>query len=261
MATGRLEHTPEGWDASGEGYERFIAPFFAHFARDALRLVGVRPGDRVLDVAAGPGTLALLAARQAAAVVAVDFAPGMVARLRGQARTAGLTNLAAAMMDGQALAFPDDSFDAVFSMFGLIFFPDRAAGFRELHRVLRPGGTAAVAGWHRSISTAFAQAARRAIPGLPTPTSLSLQDPDVFVREMRRAGFTQVEVQSVTHHWEVPTPEAAWEAIKDSSPVFAAYAGEQMAAIRPLFLEEQRAEFGEGAVRLEAEAHLGLGTK
>lgn len=269
MAARAIDQVPEGWDAVIEGYDRYLTPFFARFAADALRLVEVQHGQRVLDVAAGPGTLALLAARQAAEVVATDFAPGMVDRLRGRARAAGLTNLTAEVMDGQALTLPDASFDAAFSMFGLIFFPDRAAGFRELHRVLRPGGKAAVGVWSRPerqrIISVFRQAARRALPGMPAPASpparLSLQDPAVFAREMREAGFAGVEVQTVVHHWEVPTPEAAWEAMNGSSPVFAAYDGGQISAIRPVYIDALRAEFGEGPVRLEAEAHIGIGTK
>ena len=268
MAARTIAQTPGGWDAAVEGYDRSWSPFFARFAQDALHFVGVQPGHRILDVAAGPGTLALQAARQGAEVVATDFAPGMIQRLRGRASRAGLTNLAAEVMDGQALTLPDASFDAAFSMFGLIFFPDRAAGFRELYRVLRPGGKVAVGAWSRPervrITSIFGQAARRALPERPVPPSppaLSLQDPEVFAREMRQAGFARVEVRSVVHHWEAPTPEAAWEASEGSSPVFATFTQEQLAAIRPVYIEALRAEFGEGPVRLEAEAHIGVGTK
>ncbi len=154
-------------------------------------------------------------------------------------------------------------------MFGLIFFPDRAAGFRELYRALRPGGKAAVGAWSRPervhIASVLAQAARRALPERRAPPSrsaaLSLQDPEVFAREMRQASFARVEVQSVVHHWEAPTPEVAWEASQSSSPVFAAFTEEQVAAIRPVFIDALRAEFGEVPVRLEAEAHICVGTK
>jgi SAM-dependent methyltransferase len=255
------DQTPEGWDAFIEGYERFMVPFFARFAADALRLADVQPGDRLLDVAAGPGTLALQAARRGATVVAIDFAPGMIARLHVHASEAGLANLTAAVMDGQALSLADDSFDAAFSMFGLIFFPDRAAGFRELRRVLRPGGKAVVGTWSRT-GTAIRPAARHALPAPPTPRQVqNLHDPELFAREMRAGGFTRVEVQTIAHDQELPTPEATWELVTHQPTILAIYTPDQLAAARPIAIEALCAEFGDGPVRLEWEAHIGIGTK
>jgi ubiquinone/menaquinone biosynthesis C-methylase UbiE len=267
MPMPKIDQIPAGWDATVEQYERFLVPFFARFAADALRLVGVRPGQRVLDVAAGPGTLALPAARLGATVVAVDFAPGMVERLRRNAREAGLADLAAAVMDGQALALPDGSFDAAFSLFGLMFFPDRAAGFRELRRVLRPGGTAAVGVWSTrgiGIGPFLARAARQALPASSAPAAprraLSLEDPEGFARELRAAGFARVELQTVAHPWEVPNAEAVWDALHTNPAIVARFTAEQRAAIRPLVIDGLRAQFGAGPVRLEGEAHIGVGT-
>ncbi|MCA1666679.1 MAG: class I SAM-dependent methyltransferase, partial [Thermomicrobia bacterium] len=143
-------------------------------------------------------------ARLGAAVVAVDFAPAMMERLRQRAAEAGLASIVTDVMDGQALTLPDGAFDAAFSMFGLIFFPDRAAGFRELHRVLRPGGVAAVGVWSALDRVRFvsvlAQAARRALPDLsaaaPPPAVNSLADPATLAREMRAAGFATVAVHT-----------------------------------------------------------------
>src|SRR4051794_15989674 len=116
---------PKGWDVGAAAYSSNFVPLFRAYAVDALALAGVTGSTRVLDVACGPGTLALEAARLGAAVIATDFSPGMIAQLRGRMGEAGLANITAEVMDGQRLALPDASFDAAFSMFGLIFFPDR----------------------------------------------------------------------------------------------------------------------------------------
>ncbi len=100
MTARTLAQTPERWEPAVEGYDRVWSPFFARFTQDALHFAGVQPGHRVLDVAAGPGTLALQAAQLGAEVVATDFAPGMIQRLRGRASRAGLRNLTAEVMDG-----------------------------------------------------------------------------------------------------------------------------------------------------------------
>ncbi len=272
MTTRTADMTPDGWDAASEVYDRVWAPFLRLYAQDALRFAGVTPGDRVLDVAAGPGTLTLLAARSGAKVIATDFSPAMIERLRRNVAGESLADVTAHVMDGQALALPDSSFDAAFSIFGLIFFPDRARGLRELWRVLRPGGKAAVTGWsvleRVRILAPFVQAVRQALPQLPPPSSppavLSLQDPRVFEQEMRAAGFPEVRIHTVVHTWEAPSPEAVWEASR-GSPVFAALLRSLdergRNAVRAALIDMLRQEFGQGPVRFDAEAHIGVGAK
>ncbi len=256
--------TSDGWDAYVEVYDRILAPFFRHYAADALRLAGVKRGDRILDVAAGPGTLTLLAARMGCEVVATDFAPAMIAQLRAHVATEHLTHVTAEVMDGQALALPPAAFDAAFSMFGLIFFPDRAAGFRELHRVLRAGGVAAVASWNRApATTALAEAVKRALPARPASApspSGSLADLHVFESEMCAAGFVQVEVHSITHTWEPSTPELVWE-FMSRNPVFTAFTEAERTAIHPALIDVLREELPRGPLRLESEARIGVGVK
>jgi ubiquinone/menaquinone biosynthesis C-methylase UbiE len=91
-------------------------------------------------MATGTGALALAAARTGAQVLATDFSPGMVACVAA----AGLPNVEARVMDGQALDLPDARFDAAFSIFGVIMFPDWRKGLAEMRRVTKPGGYGAV---------------------------------------------------------------------------------------------------------------------
>jgi SAM-dependent methyltransferase len=99
----------------------------------------------VLDVACGTGIVAREAARRAGAngrVIGLDANPGMLAVARDQAPGVTWQHGRA-----EALPFPDGSFDAVVSQFGLMFFTDRRAAIREMRRVLRPGGHLAIAVW------------------------------------------------------------------------------------------------------------------
>src|SRR5262245_56004926 len=134
-ATGGPLGTPEPWNLVADAYTEELVPLFERFARDALALAALPPAPRVLDVAAGPGTLALVAAKAGATVTAIDFSPAMIANLRRRAAEAGSTAIDARVGDGQALPLEDGGYDGAFSLFGLMFFPDRAAGFRELRRV------------------------------------------------------------------------------------------------------------------------------
>jgi len=129
------------------GYDKFNA--IASFGIDRLwrrvlvRTAGLDAGTRVLDLAAGTGDLSLALARQGrpASVLGTDFSPEMleVARRKGAAYS-GSTDLAFQVEDAQALSLPDESFDVVTVAFGVRNFPDRAANFREVLRVLKPGG-------------------------------------------------------------------------------------------------------------------------
>ena len=108
------------------------------------------PGERVLELACGPGGLGLAAAGRVApggAVVLSDVAAGMTAIASSRASALGLTNVSTCELDLEEIAQPDGSYDVVLCREGLMFAtdPGRAAG--EIRRVLRPGGRAAVAVW------------------------------------------------------------------------------------------------------------------
>jgi 2-polyprenyl-3-methyl-5-hydroxy-6-metoxy-1,4-benzoquinol methylase len=93
-ATAREEEVapPEAWDAIAAGYDGFVAPGEAPFANAALRLAGLNPGERFLDVGAGPGGLTLPAARLGANVLATDWSPAMIERFEAHVRDEGLSN-------------------------------------------------------------------------------------------------------------------------------------------------------------------------
>jgi ubiquinone/menaquinone biosynthesis C-methylase UbiE len=272
MKTVPVNMTSQGWDTVATAYDRIWAPYLELYAEDAIRLAGVRSGDRVLDVAAGPGTLTLLAAKLGAQVTATDFSPAMIEQLRKHVASQGLANVTAKVMDGQALKLPDNSFDSAFSNFGLIFFPDRAQGFRELYRVIRPGGKAIVTGWsvleRVEIIAAFARAIKRALPDLPPPASppaaLSLQDPQVFEHEMRGAGFSEVRIHSISHAWEASSPEVLWESSQGTPALTTLLESLDLAsrrAVRDALFDILRQQFVNGPSRFSQEAHIGVGTK
>jgi ubiquinone/menaquinone biosynthesis C-methylase UbiE len=130
-----------------ENYQRHLVPaIFAPWADEIVGLGAPQRGERVLDVACGPGVVARLAARRAGAgrVTGLDINPGMVEVARSLP-----SELPISWEEGSALQmpFPDESFDLVLCQQGLQFFPDRAAGLREMRRVLVPGGRTVVAVW------------------------------------------------------------------------------------------------------------------
>lgn len=197
---------PAHWDSAAQHYEKTAHPFTALYARAALARVPLSPESRVLDVAAGTGALALAAAQTGAQVLATDFSPGMVARIAA----AGLRNVDARVMDGQALALPDASFDAVFSIFGVIMFPDWRKGLAEMARVTRPGGTGVVATWQARGAATFlllGQIRQTLFPeraGMTMPEAVqALSDPDDFARALIAAGYRDPQIKRVTHDYQL----------------------------------------------------------
>jgi ubiquinone/menaquinone biosynthesis C-methylase UbiE len=131
--------------SAAEIYEEFFVPAlfrqWAPIVADAARL---KSGQRVLDVACGTGILAREAAARGAAALGLDRNEGMLAMAKRIAPAIEWKTARA-----EQLPFADDSFDAVVSQFGLMFFEDRIQALREMRRVLKPGGRTAVAVWDR----------------------------------------------------------------------------------------------------------------
>jgi len=106
--------------------------------------VDPHPGQRVLDVACGSGTAALIAERRYCSVTGIDFVPGLIDRAMRRARANGQA-IDFHVGDAQNMPFPDDSFDAVLSVYGVQFAPDQQQAARELCRVCKSGGTIGLA--------------------------------------------------------------------------------------------------------------------
>lgn len=213
----------EPWDLVSEGYAREAAQVMLPFTRHAIELARPSRTAHVVDVATGSGMLAIELAPHVARVAAVDFAPKMLEQLERRRRALRLENIHVQQADGQALPFPDQSFDAAFSMFGLMFFPDRERGFSELHRTLRPGGVAVVSSWapvdQSPLMTLMFGALCAADPSRAAPQTnwLSLENPDVFARELTSAGFRDVSVKPYTHELPVEGAEQFWDVTTRSS--------------------------------------------
>lgn len=262
--------SPESWDRVEWGYKELFAPTLASYARAAVALAAPAADAHILDVAAGPGTLALLAAPDVRRVSALDFSTNMIAQLRGEAAACGLSNVDAVVGDGEALPYADATFDAAFSMFGLIFFPDRARGLRELRRVLRPGGRAVVGAWaplgpdsplvilFEQLRAALGDACP-VFPPLPLGTAEAMQD------ELASAGFEQIQVAFAVNEFSIPSVEAFWAAQTRANVLFTVVRGslpeDAWERLSGRMIHELRARLGGGEVRYAQTAVLGLGVR
>jgi SAM-dependent methyltransferase len=186
-----------------------------------LELSALRPGDRVLELACGPGSVGLAAAKRvgpAGEVVVSDVAAEMTAIAVDRANALGLPNVTGRVLDLESIDEPDETYDAILCREGLMFATDPARGAREITRVLRPGGRAALAVWgppERNpwlsiVFDAVSAELERPIPPLGTPGPFSLADKTRLAALLSDAGLSHVEVSELSVPLRAPTFDEWW---------------------------------------------------
>lgn len=186
--------------SGAENYERWFVPAIATPVSAALlRTAGLRPGERVLDVACGTGLVTRLAAEAVGptgSVTGVDVSPDMIAVARTVELPAGVT-VDWHVGDATSLDFEDGAFDVVLCQMGLMFMEDRPAAVSEMRRVLAPGGRLVV-NTPGTIQPLF-QSLERAIVDHIGPelgrfvgAVFSMPDPGIVAALLREAGLDDV---------------------------------------------------------------------
>jgi SAM-dependent methyltransferase len=189
------ENAAAAWHRWGPQLETWLGPA----TELMLDLAQVGSGSHVLDVAA---------ARRAGpkgAVLATDISPAILEFAADEARRAGLANVATREMDGENIEVQPDSFDAVISRVGLIYFPDQQAALKGMRNALRKGGRVGAIVYstpdrNRFFSIPVSIIRRRAnlpppLPGQPGPFSLGA--PGVLQQAFEQAGFRDIDVRVV----------------------------------------------------------------
>lgn len=201
----------EQWNKDGAAWRRWnpvLDRWYGEATRQMLDLARIRPGQRVLDVAAGAGEPAVSAAERVGPsghVLATDLSEGIVELARQVARERGLEQVETRAMDGEKLDLPDASFDAVLCRLGLMYMPHPVTALREWRRALRAGGRVAVVvfstpernSWGAIPASIIRRRAQLPppVPGQPGPFSLGA--PGVLEGLFRQAGFADTEIRAV----------------------------------------------------------------
>jgi ubiquinone/menaquinone biosynthesis C-methylase UbiE len=188
-----------------------------------LDAAAIGPGQSVLDIASGPGTLTLAAAERIGAggrVVASDLAEATLAQCLAVGRSGGMP-IHCVAADAERLPFSERSFDRVLCGLGLMFFLDELGALRETLRILRPGGLAALSVWGQEADVPLVACAlacmRRNLPPpkLVRPSVFRLGDPRLLERLLAEAGFEEVRVTPFALASAFPDAAAYWQSFLD----------------------------------------------
>jgi ubiquinone/menaquinone biosynthesis C-methylase UbiE len=187
-----------------------------------LERAAPRPGDRVLELACGPGGVGLAAAALVGPdgeVVLSDVAGSMVAVAADRAAAIGADNTTTAILDLEAIDQPDATFDVALCRDGLMFTVEPPRAVAEIFRILRPGGRVALAVWGPPAANPWLGAVLDAVstevgmpvppPGIPGPFALA--DARAVTGLVRAAGFVEVTIDEVAVPLRAPSFEDYWE--------------------------------------------------
>ncbi len=246
------ERAATGWGLRADRIRDWGMPVSAAMV-DALAL---QPGQRVLELAAGPGDTGFLAAELVSpggTLISSDGAPAMVEVARRRAQQFGMRNVEFAHLELEWIDLETASVDAVLCRWGIMLIVDPEAAAREIRRVLRPSGRAAFAVWGQPRSNPWATIPAQAMiaeghaqpPDPDAPGMFRFAEPGTLQGLLESTGFTDVVVapQDLTRHYDEPSQFV--QETMEISPMFSA-------TFPSLSAEQQQSLTGAISAALEA---------
>jgi len=222
--------THDQWQSAAEAWYRWSATlneWLGGATEKMLDMAGITSGHRVLDIAAGAGEQSITTAKRVGAsgyVLATDISANILEFAKQMAQQAGVRNIETKVMDGEHLTLEDETFDAVISRVGLIYFPDQQKALKEMLRVLKPAGKIAAIVYstpekNKFFSVPASIIRNRAklpppLPGQPGPFSLGAEG--VIEKAFTQAGFINVRSVLVDSPLLLPSAEVCIKFEKES---------------------------------------------
>jgi ubiquinone/menaquinone biosynthesis C-methylase UbiE len=249
-------------------YDRYLGPFiFEPYAEDLARRLARHGPQQVLETAAGTGIVTRAMARTLPATVSItatDLNQAMIDHAAAQTMARSVTWRQA---DAQTLPFADGAFDAVVCQFGVMFFPDKRAGYREALRVLKPGGIFLFNVWDRiednEVAHVLTEAVAALFPADPprflARTPHGHHDVAVIRDQLGQAGFGRVEIETVEKRGRAPSPRDPAIGFCQGTPLRSEIEARDAGRLEEATEAAARAiadRFGPGPIESKIQAHV-----
>lgn len=221
------ERAATGWGKRADRVRQFGMPVSAWMIEHA----NLQPGQQVLELAAGPGDTGFLASeliKPGGRLITSDVAEAMLGVARGRAEAQGIDNVEFRQLQLEWIDLETASVDAALCRWGIMLVADPGAAVREIRRVLKPGGTAAVAVWDEAAKNPWATIPGRALielghterPDPDAPGMFALAAPGRLAELLESSGFVEPTVASVEVERDYDTLEAYLSETLDLSGLF-----------------------------------------
>jgi len=212
------------WEKIAEKFDLWL-PCISPVGNAMLEALNVNAGDKVLDIASGTGEPALTLARSHndITIEGVDAADGMINVAQAKVKKEALKNISFSTMPAEKLTYADNRFEHIICRFGVMLFENPLQGLKEMHRVLKPGGTFVIAVWGESENMPTMNWSYEVFKGKvpaddmpPLPIVTSLGAPGAVDALLNQAGFTEFTVDRKTFNYDFDSFDDYWNLIESS---------------------------------------------
>ncbi len=248
-----------------DAYDRYMGPVvFEPYAIDLASRLEIKPGMKVLEIAAGTGRLTRHLAKKLEGVgtlVATDLGEKM---LETASSAIHGDHIVWSIADGQELPYPDNEFDFVFCQFGVMFFEDKLKGFQEAYRVLKPGGRYLFSVWLSHSENRWGQATHEVVTGLlpDNPPKFfilpfSYSDETEIKQTLEQARFSNVQFEIVRNELVTSNAEDVARGMVLGSPLRKDLEDRGITDVEPVIAavaKEQESRFGTDPMRADMSA-------
>jgi ubiquinone/menaquinone biosynthesis C-methylase UbiE len=216
------------WEAMSPAWERrrdFLNDFTRDITEWMVRELDARPGETILELAAGTGDIGFTVAPalgDSGRLITTDLAPGMVDVAKRRAAELGVTNADVRVADATDTGLESDSVDGILCRWGYMLMPDPAAAFAESRRVLKPGGRHVLSVMGNPAGSAWVTVITKAIVSLEMMPAVdpnapggifSLSDPGSLTAMVTDAGYDDVRTEEMEFHLRFPDFDEYWSFI------------------------------------------------
>lgn len=218
-----------GWDRAAGDYERAWKSQLEPAQTRMLTLAAIHPGDKVLDVACGTGLVTFRAAEAVGPhgrVVGMDLSGEMVESASRWAAQRGIANVSFERAGAEELPIEESTFDVALCALGLMYVPEPALAVAEMHRAIKPGGSAAAAVWGRRDHCGWAAIFPIVDARVKTevcPLFFQLGTGESLKTIFRGAGFGDIRMERIDTFLHYDSPDEALAAAFAGGPVALAY--------------------------------------